>query len=62
MFLRCWFFWDVVQRRLVVCYDLSGQLIGPIGNEAPLTFKPIGYPEISVAAIQRNIPEERRSH
>jgi hypothetical protein len=48
-------FWDIIQRRVYLCTDVSRQGIGPI-------FKGQEVQELLDHWTLRNIPKERRSH
>jgi hypothetical protein len=67
--LRSAFFWDVMQRRLVVCYRRFGTTsrcqLQRSSSPRSLKIRTIGCPQTSVQnchSTLRNIPEERRCY
>jgi len=58
------FFWGVMQRRLAVNTNVSGQPIGSSWTALPLKMGPMISPETSVTNYQSTlckVPEDRRS-
>ena len=66
--MRLWLCWDVLQRRLVVCYrrfEISFRFhLQGLSSTLTLEMGPTGCPETSISDYQytlRNISEERSS-